>query len=54
MDINKNIETLNDFFIFKKFTIKQRFEVAEIAKVSKDFNELLENVNWDYKCGNIK
>ena len=40
MDINKNIEVLNTFFIFKRFTKNQRIEAANIAKVSKNFDEL--------------
>ena len=54
MDINKNVEALNTFFIFKRFTKNQRIEVANIAKVSKNLEELKENLKWDYKYKNIK
>ena len=54
MDINKNIELLNTYFIFKRFSINQRIEAAKIAKVSKNFEELKENLNWDYKHQNMK
>ena len=54
MDINENIDLLNNFFIFKRFTKNQRVEAASIAKVSKNFDELKENLNWDYKYKNIK
>ena len=54
MDINKNVDLLNNYFIFKRFTKKQRIEVASIAKVSKNLEELKENLKWDYKCKNIK
>ena len=54
MDINKNIDLLNTFFIFKRFTKNQRIEAANIAKVSKNLEELIENLNWDYKYKNIK
>ena len=54
MDINKNIDLLNTYFIFKRFSINQRMEAAKIAKVSKNFEELKENLNWDYKYKNIK
>ena len=54
MDINKNIEALNTFFIFKRFTKNQRIEIANIAKVSKNLEELKENLKWDYKYKNIK
>ena len=54
MDINKNIDVLNTFFILKRFTKNQRIEAANIAKVSKNIEELKENLNWDYKYRNIK
>ena len=54
MDINKNIDVLNTFFIFKRFSMNQRIEAANIAKVSDNIQELKENVKWDYKYMNIK
>ena len=54
MDINENIDLLNSFFIFKRFSKNQRIEIINIAKVSKNFDELKENLNWDYKYKNIK
>tara|TARA_Y100000589_G_scaffold243980_1_gene231645 strand:- start:181 stop:345 length:165 start_codon:yes stop_codon:yes gene_type:complete len=54
MDINKNIDLLNTFFILKRFTKKQRIEVANIAKVSENIEELIENLKWEYKYKNIK
>ena len=54
MDINKNIDLLNTYFIFKRFTKNQRINAAKIAKVSKNFKELKENLNWEYKYKNIK
>tara|TARA_Y100000589_G_scaffold2561_1_gene2402 strand:+ start:217 stop:381 length:165 start_codon:yes stop_codon:yes gene_type:complete len=54
MDINENIDLLNSFFIFKRFSKNQRIEIINIAKVSKNFDELNENLNWDYKYKNIK
>tara|TARA_B100000212_G_scaffold281930_1_gene221970 strand:+ start:1134 stop:1298 length:165 start_codon:yes stop_codon:yes gene_type:complete len=54
MEINKNIDLLNTYFIFKRFTKKQRIEAANIAKVSKNFEDLKENLKWDYKYMNIK
>ena len=54
MDINKNVDLLNTFFIFKRFTKKQRIEAANIAKVSKNLDELKENLKWEYKDKNIK
>ena len=54
MDINKNVDLLNNFFIIKRFTKKQRIEAANIAKVSENLQELKENLKWDYKYKNIK
>ncbi len=54
MDINKNKDLLNNFFIYKRFTKNQRFEASNIAKVSKDIDELQDNLAWDYKYKNIK
>ena len=54
MDINKNIDLLNNYFIFNRFTKNQRVEAASIAKVSKNLEELKDNLNWDYKYKNIK
>tara|TARA_B100000212_G_scaffold128847_1_gene96634 strand:+ start:441 stop:605 length:165 start_codon:yes stop_codon:yes gene_type:complete len=54
MDINKNIDLLNTYFILKRLTKNQRVEAAKIAKVSKNLEELKENIKWDYKYKNIK
>ena len=54
MDINKNIDLLNTYFICRRFTKNQRIEAANIAKVSKNLEELNENLKWDYKYKNIK
>jgi len=54
MDINKNVDLLNTYFIFKRFTKNQRIEAANIAKVSDNIQELKENLKWDYKYMNIK
>ena len=54
MDINNNVGILNNFFVYMRFTKKQRIEVINIAKVSKNIDELKENLDWDYKYANIK
>ncbi len=54
MNINNNIELLNTFFTFKRFTLRQRLEVINIAKVSENLEELIENLNWDINYKNIK
>ena len=47
MDINNNIKTLNSIFHIKRFSIKDRLLIFEIAKVSKDSKELIENIKWE-------
>ena len=47
MDINKNIKLLNSIFAHKRFSIKDRLLIFEIAKVSKDSYELAENIKWE-------
>jgi len=54
MKINQNIELLNYFFSSKNFSKNQRIEIVNIAKVSKNIEELHENLKWDYKYTNIK
>ena len=54
MDINKNIDLLNNYFTFKRFSKNQRIVAANIAKVSKNFEELIDNLKWEYKYKNIK
>ena len=47
MDINNNLILLNSIVAHKRFSIKDRLSITEIAKVSKDSNELLENIKWE-------
>tara|TARA_Y100001978_G_C23330655_1_gene262743 strand:- start:3 stop:170 length:168 start_codon:yes stop_codon:yes gene_type:complete len=47
MDINNNLKLLNSIVAFKRFSIKDRLLIFEIAKVSKDSNELVENIKWE-------
>tara|TARA_Y100000589_G_scaffold313367_1_gene334652 strand:+ start:623 stop:787 length:165 start_codon:yes stop_codon:yes gene_type:complete len=54
MDINKNIDLLSTYFIYRRFSKNQRIDAVKIAKVSKNFEELKENLKWDYKYKNIK
>ena len=54
MDINKNVDLLNTYFIFKRFSKYQRAEAVNIAKVSRNLEEFKENLKWDYKYMNIK
>ena len=54
MDINNNVDLLSTYFISGRFSKSQRIEAVKIAKVSKNFEELKENLKWDYKYINIK
>ena len=47
MDINTNIKIINSIFTYKRFSIKDKLLIFEIAKVSKDSNELIENIKWE-------
>ncbi len=47
MNINNNIQLLNNIFAHKRFSIKDRLLIFQIAKVSKDSNELIENIKWE-------
>ena len=47
MDINENIMILNLILAHKRFSIKERLLIFEIAKVSKNSNELIENIKWE-------
>jgi len=47
MDINNNLKILNSIIAYKRFSIKDRLLIFEIAKVSKDSNELIENIKWE-------
>ena len=47
MDINNNLKLLNSIVAYKRFSIKDRLLIFEIAKVSKDSNELIENIKWE-------
>ena len=47
MDINHNIKILNSILAYKRFSIKDKLLILEIAKVSKDSKELIENIKWE-------
>ena len=47
MDINNNVKILNSIFAYKRFSIKDRLLISEIAKVSNDSKELIENLKWE-------
>ena len=47
MDTNKNLKLLNTILAHKSFSIKDRLQIFEIAKVSKDSNDLIDNLKWE-------
>ena len=53
MDINNNLLLLNSIIKYKRFSIKDRLVIFEIAKVSKDSDDLIENIAWELNL-NIK
>ena len=47
MDINNNLKLLNSIISYKRFSIKDKLLIFEIARVSKDSNDLIENIKWE-------
>ena len=47
MEINNNLKLLNSLIAHKRFSIEDRLLIFEIAKVSKDSNDLVENIKWE-------
>ena len=47
MDINNNLKLLNSIVAHKRFSIKDRLLIFDIAKVSKDSEELIDNLKWE-------
>ena len=47
MDINKNIDELNTFFLINNFLPLDKLKIINIAKVSKNIDDLAENILWE-------
>ena len=47
MDINNNLKLLNSIVAHKRFSIKDRLLIFDIAKVSKDSEDLIDNIKWE-------
>ena len=47
MDINSNLKLLKSVFDYKRFSIKDKILIFEIAKVSKDSSDFIENLKWE-------
>ena len=54
MDINKNLYILNDFILNNRFERFEKLRIIQIAKVSLDLEELVDNLKWEYDSVNIK
>ena len=47
MNINDNIDLLNTFLIKKKYNFSNKLYIIKLAKVSKNIDELNENIKWE-------
>ena len=54
MDINKNIEILNIFLLKMRINFSEKLYILNLAKVSKNIDELKDNINWEENRLNIK
>tara|TARA_Y100000589_G_C27109487_1_gene611585 strand:- start:221 stop:385 length:165 start_codon:yes stop_codon:yes gene_type:complete len=54
MDINKNIEILNTFLLKMRIKFADKLYILNLAKVSKNIEELKENIIWEENRQNIK
>ena len=54
MDINKNIEILNTFLLKMRINFSDKLYILSLAKVSKNIDELKDNINWEENRLNIK
>ena len=54
MDINNNIELLNTFLTKMRCNFSEKLYILHLAKVSKNIDELKENIQWEQKNLNIK
>tara|TARA_B100000963_G_C22113982_1_gene446097 strand:+ start:253 stop:417 length:165 start_codon:yes stop_codon:yes gene_type:complete len=54
MEINKNIELLNNLFIKFRVNSANKLYILGLAKVSKNIEELKENIKWEKETTNMK
>ncbi len=54
MDVDKNLFLLNKYLADKQLSIYERLYVIKIAKISKNIEELHDNLVWEYRLLNIK
>ena len=54
MNINDNLERINLVIIANRLTNYERLNIINIAKVSNDINDLLDNIEWEFSKRKIK
>ncbi len=54
MNINDNLEEINSVFIANRLSNCERLTVINIAKVSNNINDLLDNLEWEISLKKIK
>ena len=47
MDINNNLKLLNTIIAYNRLSVKDKLRIIEIAKVSQDSNDLIDNLMWE-------
>ena len=47
MDINKNLEKLNAYLCNRRICISDKLYIIDLAKASKDIDDLKDNINWE-------
>ena len=47
MDLNRNIEELNTFIVTNRLGIAEKLYIIELAKVSQNIDELIDNLDWE-------
>ena len=54
MKIQENIELINLLFSNNRLTKSEKYHIFNIAKVSLNFDDLKENIKWEFFDKNIK
>jgi len=47
MDLKRNIEELNTFIVSNRLGSAEKLYIVELAKVSQNIEELIENIAWE-------
>jgi len=54
MKIQENLELINLLFSNNRLTKTEKYHILNIAKVSLNFDDLKENIKWEFFDKNIK